>query len=138
MSTGQIFLTLAALVLLAIISLNIRQMYVQSVNNTVDAQMTGDAINFGRDISEQLQSYSLRYDSLDAHFGDMDDETDPDRRLSHVSTVGEQFYATVELSSEQTLAHGQTGRLATIRIFEEMPDNLEMKARYVTAITRLQ
>jgi hypothetical protein len=55
MSTGQIFLTLSSLVLLAIISLNIREMYVQSVNNTVDAQVTNDAINFGRDISEQLQ-----------------------------------------------------------------------------------
>jgi hypothetical protein len=137
MSTGQIFLTLAAIVLLAVVSMNIRQMYVQSVGNTVDAQMTGDAINFGRDISEQLQSYSLRYDSLDAHFGDMDDATNPDKRISHTSTVGEQFYATVELSGEQTLAHGQTGRLATVRIFEQMPDSIRLKARYVTAITRL-
>ena len=137
MSTGQIFLTLASLVLLGIIAMNIQQMYVQSVNRTVDNQMTNDAINFGRDISEELQSYSFRYDSLDAHFGDLDDETDPDRRLSHVSTVGEQFYATVDLSNEQTLAHGQTGRMATIRVFEEMTDSLQLKARYVTAVARL-
>jgi hypothetical protein len=122
---------------MGIISMNIYQMYGQSVTNTVDAQMTSDAINFGRDISEELQSYSFRYDSLDAHFGRFDDVTDPDKRLSHVSTIGEQFYATVDLSGEQTLAHGQTGRMATIRVYEEMTDSLKLKAEYVTAVARL-
>lgn len=137
MSTGQIFLTLASLILLGYIALNIQQMYVSSVETTVDMQMTSDAIGFGRDLSEEIQYYAYKYGQLDAVFGDMDDPNDPNKRRSDTSQVGQIFYATIELSSEQVLAHGQSGRLATITVYEEVDDTLDMKAELVTAVTNL-
>jgi hypothetical protein len=137
MSTGQVFLTLASLVLLGIISLNIHQMYVSSVETTVDMQMTSDAVNFGRDLSEEVQSYSYKYSQLDAQLGGLDDETDPGSRRSDTSQVGRIFHATIELSSEIELDLGQNGRWATIRVYEEQDDTLEFKAEFVTAVTNL-
>lgn len=137
MSTGQVFLTLASLVLLGYISLNIQRMYVSSVETTVDMQMTNDAVNFGRDLSEEVQSYAFKYAQLDAQLGGLDDETDPSSRRSDTSQVGEIFHATIELSSEQVLDHGQTGRWATIRVYEEFEDSLEFKAELVTAVANL-
>lgn len=137
MSTGQVFLTLASLVLLGIISFNIRQMYVGSVETTVDMQMTYDAISFGRDLSEEVQYYAYNYGQLEAAFGELDDPNDPNKRRTDTSQVGQIFHATVELSSEQVLAHGQSGRLATITIYEEIDDTLDMKAELVTVVNNL-
>lgn len=119
MSTGQTLLTLAAIVLLSLISLNIGQMHVKAVEATVDGQETNDAMNIGVDIIEELQSYSYNYDELESRFGDMDDVTDEDKRRRYTSQIGEVYYATVELSSEETILHGQTGRRATVNIYEE-------------------
>lgn len=137
MSTGQVFLTLASLVLLGIISFNIQQMYLSSVETTVDMQMTNDAVNFGRDLSEEVQSYAFKYGQLDAQLGGLDDETDPSSRRSDTSQVGRIFHATIELSSEIELDHGQNGRWATIRVYEELEDSLEFKAELVTAVANL-
>lgn len=137
MSTGQVFLTLASLVLLGYISLNIQRMYVSSVETTVDMQMTNDAVNFGRSLSEEVQSYSYKYGQLNAQLGGLDDETDPNSRRSDTSQVGEIFHATIELSNEIELDHGQNGRWATIRVYEELGDSLAFKAELVTAVANL-
>lgn len=137
MSTGQVFLTLASLVLLGYISLNIQRMYVSSVETTVDMQMTNDAVNFGRDLSEEVQSYAYKYGQLDAQLGGLDDVTNSSSRRSDTSQVGEVFHATIELSSETSLDHGQTGRWATIKVYEELEDSLEFKAEFVTAVANL-
>lgn len=137
MSTGQVFLTLASLVLLGYIVLNINQMYAGSVETTVDMQMTADAVNLGRDLSEEVQSYIYNYGQLDAQFGNLDDPTDPNGRRSDTSQVGQIFHATVDLSNEMVLAHGQNGRLATIRVFEEVDDSLRFKAEFVTSVVNL-
>lgn len=137
MSTGQVFLALASLVLLGIISLNIHQMYVTSVETTVDMQMTADAVSFGRDLSEEVQSYAYKYSQIDAQLGGLDDETDPNSRRSDTSQVGRVFHATIDLSSEQPLDLGQNGRWATIRVYEELDDSLEFKAEFVTAVANL-
>lgn len=138
MSTGQVFLTLGSLVLLGIIAFNIQQMYVSSVETTVDMQMTSDAVNFGRDLSEEVQSYMYKYDQLAADFGGLDDETDPNSRRSDTSQVGRIFHATVELSNEMVLEHGQSGRLATVTVYEEIDDALEMKAEFVTSVINME
>lgn len=137
MSTGQVFLTLASLVLLGYIAMNIQQMYVQSVETTVDMQMTSDAVNFGRDLSEEIQSYMYNYSQLDSRFGNLDDVTDPNQRRSDTSQVGQIFHATVQLSNEMVLEHGQNGRLATIRVFEEVDDSIKFKAEFVTSVLNL-
>lgn len=137
MSTGQVFLTLASLILLGYITLSIQQMYVSSVETTVDMQMTNDAVNFGRSLSEEVQSYAYKYDQLDAQLGGLDDETDPNSRRSDTSQIGEIFHATIELSNEIELDHGQNGRWATIRVYEEQEDALEFKAEMVTGVVNL-
>lgn len=139
MSTGQVLLTLAAIVLLSYISLNIQQMYVQSVGSTVDSQYTSDALNFGRDISERVQSFAFKYDQLMNEFGGLNDVTDPDSRIEFTSQVGESFFATVDISDEGELIHNQNGRTATIRvyIYNDSSDQYQLQAEYVTAITEL-
>lgn len=137
MSTGQVFLTLASLILLGYIALNIQRMYVSSVETTVEMQMSSDAINFGRDLSEEVQSYMYKYSQLDTQFGNLDDVTDPSKRRSDTSQVGEIFHATVELSGEEVLEHGHSGRLATIRVFEEIDDTLQFKVEFVTSVVNL-
>lgn len=137
MSTGQVFLTLGSLVLLGIIVLNIHRMYASSVETTVDMQMTADAVNLGRDLSEEVQSYMYNYGQLDARFGNLDDPMDPNGRRTDTSQVGQIFHATVALSNEMVLEHGQNGRLATIRVFEEVDDTLQFKAEFVTSVVNL-
>lgn len=138
MSTGQVFLTLGSLVLLGIIAFNIQQMYISSVETTVDMQMTSDAVNFGRDLSEEVQSYMYNYAQLEARFGNMDDITDPNQRRSDTSQVGQIFHATVDLTNEMVLEHGQSGRLATITVYEEVDNSLQMKAEFVTSVINME
>jgi hypothetical protein len=139
MSTGQVLLTLAAVVLLAYISLNIQRMYVQSVNNTIDSQYTSDALNFGRDLSDRIQSYAFNYDQLMNDFEGLDDVTDSNSRLEFTTQIGEIFFATVSISDETELIHEQTGRKATIRVYEyhEPSNEYRLQAEYVTAIAEM-
>ncbi|WP_234570941.1 hypothetical protein [Rhodohalobacter sp. 614A] len=138
MSTGQVFLTLASLVLLGYIVLNIHRMYAGSVESTVDMQMTSDAVNFGRDLSEEIQSYAYKYSQLDADFADLDDPTDPNARRSDTSQVGQIFHATVNLLDKADLlpdmAGNQPGKIAEIRVYEEVDDTLQFKAELVTSV----
>lgn len=139
MATGQTILTLASIVLLAIITMSIRSMYVQSVHTTVGSQETADALNFGRDIAEDLHSYAFRYDQLDGAYGNLNDVTDEDSRILFESQIDGTLYATVELASEEELIHGQLGRRATIRIYkEETEDEFRMMAEYITAISAIE
>lgn len=141
MSTGQVLLTLASLVLLGYIVLNIHQMYAGSVETTVDMQMTADAVNFGRDLSEEIQSYIYKYGQLDADFGNLDDPTDPNERRSDTSQVGQIFHATVDLQDKADLwsdmAGPQQGKLATIRVYEEVDDTLQFKAELITSVVNI-
>lgn len=134
MSTSQTLLSVGAVILLSIVSLSIGRMYVQSVNNSVDAQHTNDALNLGRDLSEEIQSYAFKYDELEADFGDLNDVTNPFRRRTYPSEAGELFYVTYELDGEEELVHGQSGRIVTIRIFAEQNSQFRKKAEYVTAV----
>lgn len=139
MSTGQTLLALAAIVLLSIISLNIGSMHVEAVETTVENQETSDAMNIGGDIIEELQSYSYNYDKLDSRFGGLNDVTDESKRRQYTSQIGEVYYATVALSSEQTILHGQMGRRATVKIYEESESGAEynMLAEFRTAVLPL-
>lgn len=144
MATGQTILTLASIVLLAIISMSIRQMYIQSVHNTVDSQVTSDALNFGRDLIEEVHSFAFRYDQLDTHFGQFNNVEDPShRRGTEDDTADYQvvkpLFATIEVGAEEVLEHGQNGRIVTIRIFEEdRDDEFVQIAEYVTSVLNLQ
>lgn len=119
MTTGQTFLTLGAIVLLSIISLQIGGMHVEAVNTTVESQVTNDAINIAEDIIENLQSYTYNYDQIEEHYSGLDDVTEENKRLQVISEIGEMYYVTVDLSNEETIQHGQTGRRATVQIYEE-------------------
>jgi uncharacterized protein (UPF0333 family) len=139
MSTGQTLLTLAAIVLLSIIVLQIGAMHVEAVNTTVETQETNDAINIAEDVIETLQSYTYNYDEIMEEYGGLDDVSDENKRLQITSEIGEVYYITVELSSEETIQHGQTGRRATVQIYEESEtgDDYDMLAELRTAILPL-
>jgi hypothetical protein len=150
MATGQTILSLASIVLLAIVTMSIRQMYVQSVHNTVDTQETADALNFGRDIAEDLHSYAFMFDQIDnsvyagmaANLNDLTEEEftegENSKYLKFESQIDGILYATVELFGVEELIHGQMGRRAVIRIYKEERNNdNRMVAEYVTAISDL-
>ncbi len=140
MATGQTLLTLASIVLLAFITMSIRSIYVQSVNNSIDTLYTTEALNFGRTLSERIQSYSSNpamYNELDNDFGDFNDVNDAGSRIEFLTPSGHTLYATVELSGETNVLYGQNGRFATIRVFEEVNDNFTLKSEYVTAVINL-
>ncbi|MCC5942370.1 MAG: hypothetical protein JJU37_12595 [Balneolaceae bacterium] len=146
MGTGQTLLALAAIVLLSIITMSIRQMYVQSVNTTVNSQHTADALNFGRDISERIHTFSTRYlDFVDEYGGctadtfDLED-VDTNCIFEMNSMAGESYIATLLVSPEGDIDIGpaiQTGRVITIRIFSERDDVNTFRAEYRTILTNL-
>ncbi|MCH8558133.1 MAG: hypothetical protein LAT84_09935 [Balneolia bacterium] len=119
---GQVLLSLGAIILLGSVTLGVNSMYIQSVEQSVDAQVQSDAINFGRDLSERINSYAMRYDQLDQDFGHLNDHTKPESRLQFTSQIGITYFATVELTGEVPVASGQNGRIATITVYEENRD----------------
>ncbi|TVR13363.1 MAG: hypothetical protein EA391_14320 [Balneolaceae bacterium] len=141
MATGQTLLTLASIVLLAIISMNIRSMYVQSVQTTVNSQHTADALNYGRDLGERVQSYVFNYgEILNSRYASMNDINDPAGRDSTLSPANKMLYATTEIGNEIPVLYNHQGRLITIRIYErnDMNSNqFDFLAEYITAITDL-
>jgi uncharacterized protein (UPF0333 family) len=120
---GQTLLTLASIVLLSVIAIQIGQMYTSSVSSTVETQLTADAINFARDVAEDVHSYAFRYNDLDNAFGNFTDVNNPATRIEFTPQVGITFYATVELGQEENLRHNVPGRMATIRVYEEERPN---------------
>ena len=146
MGTGQTLLALAAIVLLSIITMSIRQMYVQSVNTTVDSQHTADALNFGRDISERIHTFSTRYFEFVDEFGDCNadtfdlDEVNQGCKFEMNSMAGEDYIATLFVEGESDIHIGtaiQTGRVITIRIFSERDDVSTFRAEYKTILANL-
>lgn len=159
MATGQTLLALASIVLLSLITMSMRSSYVQSVETTVEAQEMQDAINFGRDISEELQSFAFgfsdmgaiqsRMNSLSGQFQSsntvLNEKTSSANSLwiikrEEETQIGNQYYASVEMpTSMQTLtSHNQQGVIAIIRIFEEKKENeFEKIAEYSTAVLPL-
>ena len=159
MATGQTLLALASIVLLSLITMSMRSSYVQSVETTVESQEMQDAINFGRDISEELQSFAFgfsdmgamqsRMNSLSGQFQSsntvLNEKTSPANSLwiikrEEETQIGNQYYASVEMpTSMQTLtSHNQQGVIAIIRIFEEKEENEFHKiAEYSTSVLPL-
>lgn len=146
MASGQTLLALAAIVLLSIISMSIRQMYVQSVNNTVDSQYTADALNFGRDISERIHTFSTRYTEFENEYKNcVIDSFDPEEVENQCifemnSMAGEHYVATLFVDAESNIAIGSTtqrGRVITIRIFTERDERNTFRAEYKTILTNL-
>ena len=135
---GQTLLTLTSIVLLSMLTMSINKIYITSVRNSVETQHTSDAINFGRDLSDRIHNYAFKYAQLDNDFGGLTDETTAGSRIEFVSPVGETLYATVTLSAEGVnLVEGQTGRIATIRVFHKKDNNYEMKVEYSTSVVNL-
>lgn len=159
MATGQTLLALASIVLLSIITMSIRSMYVQSVDTTVESQEMADALNYGRDITEEVQSFAFNFDDMAAMETQMNSipgqyqssSTVLNEKTSSANSlwivkrqeetqIGIQYYASIEMpTSMQTLtSHSQQGVIAIIRIFEEKEENeFEKIAEYSTAVLPL-
>ena len=144
MGGGQTILTLGSIVLISILTMAIGQMYVQSVYNTVEAQQTSDALNLGRELSEDIQSYSFKANGesqLIADYGSWNDVTEPGRRMERHSPAGKIFYATFEISEVKDIvaeigSNGQieqSGRTVDVSIFEKEHNEYKRAVTFTTA-----
>jgi len=134
MSTAQTFLAIGAIFLFSITSLNVNRINVMAVHNGINNQITSDAVNFGRDMSDMVQSYAFQYDNLVATFGGLNDVTSPSHRMTRTTSLGHTFHAVFDVSNEHQLRHGQAGRMVTIRVFLEEENDFVEKAEYVTSV----
>lgn len=152
MATGQTLLSLAAIVLLSIITMSIRQMYVQSVNNTVDAQYTSDALNFGRDLSERVHRRSgstLSYNAFNQEYSNCVEPNNPEDlelgafsencKVNYTSVAGQSYIGLITISpNTEDFDMGvvvQTGRYVTVRVFKEENEDFIQDAEYRTIVT---
>ena len=140
MSTGQVFLSLGALILLAIVSIGIQQLFVQSVQETVGSQKTADAVNYGRDISEEVYSFAFQYDDVDNLLERLNNEypghNTPETGKKFRSQIGKLYSAVFEMEKKDNTVHNQTGVEVTVRVYEQLnDDNYEFQAEYVTFVT---
>lgn len=114
---NQTFLALGAVAIFMYLSVNIHQSYVQAARQTVGHQEEMDAINYGLTLSDELYSQSFNYDSLDTYYGDLNNLNNRSQRKNFVTPSDDTLAATIELSSEQEIIIGATGRLATINVY---------------------
>lgn len=140
MSTGQVFLTLGALVLLAIVSIGIQQLFVQSVQETVGSQKSADAVNYGRDLSEEVYSYAFRFDNIPdlelALTNEYDGYQTAENGRKFKSQIGELYSATYEILTKNNVAHGQNGVEVKITVYEENNNgDFDFQAEYITLVT---
>ena len=132
-------------------------MYVQSVGTTVESQETADALTYGRDLAEEIQSFAFGFDYIQSIVFRMNNLPDQYSSGSPVlnqkssvannlwvvkreqeTQIGKQYYASIELpSSKQILQHGQQGVIAIIRIFEQEGNEYKKIAEYSTAVLPL-
>jgi len=136
MATGQTIITIGAVILFALIAMNVQQMFVESAGNRVEYQSTSNALSIGWNLAEEIQSYAFNYDQLDQVYGGLNDLNDSLGRLEVRSQMDELFYITIDLSDEMELIHDQVGRTATIRVHRS--SDLTLKSEYVTAVVPLQ
>jgi hypothetical protein len=118
MSTGQSLLALGAVVLLSFIALNVNRIYIASVTETSQYQKNLDAINYSQSLSDAIYAQSMNYARIDSIFGALNNINSSSGRLAYRTTIGDSLYATIVFATEQAVAEGVDGRIATIRVFE--------------------
>lgn len=114
---NQTFLSLGAIAIFMFLSMNIHRGYTHATQQTVDSQQEVDAVNFGVSITDELYSQSFNYDSLETNYGHLDNVNDVSTRKNLVTASGDTLAATIELSTEQEIVVGATGRVATVTIY---------------------
>ncbi len=114
---NQTFLSLGAIAIFMFLSMNIHRGYLNATKQTVDSQQEVDAVNFGVSITDELYSQSFNYDSLETNYGHLDNINDVSTRKNLVTASGDTLAATIELSTEQEIVVGATGRVATVTIY---------------------
>ena len=146
MSTGQVFLSLGALILLAIVSIGIQQLFVQSVQETVGSQKTADAVNYGRDLSEEVYSFAFNHKDISGSGGtvglepalrnEYDGYQTPETGKKFRSQIGKLYSATFDIETKTNVAHQQDGVEVRIRIYEQLnDDNYGFQAEYIALVT---
>ncbi|MBO6522428.1 MAG: hypothetical protein JJ971_01260 [Balneolaceae bacterium] len=114
---NQTFLSLGAIAIFMFLSMNIHKGYLVATQQTVDSQQEVDAVNFGVSITDELYSQSFNYDSLQANYGHLNDINYASTRKNLITASDDTLAATIELSSEQEIVAGATGRVATVTIY---------------------
>lgn len=114
---NQTFLSLGAIAIFMFLSMNIHKGYLIATQQTVDSQQEVDAVNFGVSITDELYSQSFNYDSLQANYGHLNSVNSASTRKNLITASDDTLAATIELSSEQEIVAGATGRVATVTIY---------------------
>lgn len=114
---NQTFLSLGAIAIFMFLSMNIHKGYLIATQQTVDSQQEVDAVNFGVSITDELYSQSFNYDSLQANYGHLNNINSASTRKNLITASDDTLAATIELSSEQEIVAGATGRVATVTIY---------------------
>lgn len=114
---NQTFLSLGAIAIFMFLSMNIHKGYLIATQQTVDSQQEVDAVNFGVSITDELYSQSFNYDSLQANYGHLNNINSASTRKNLITASDDTLAATIELSSEQEIVAGASGRVATVTIY---------------------
>lgn len=138
MSTGQVFLTLGAVILFMITSLNVNRSYVNAVKVTTGQQVTVNAMHFGQSVVESVYSQSQNYSDLLNYYSQFDDITNPNRRLHSTTETGDSLAAQIEISPEKVLMHGVEGRIFTISVYELLDGNTIEQTQHTAAILKTE
>ncbi len=136
MSSGEILLALAALVLLSINSINVNRSYVVSVKDAVEIQSETEAIQFGHYVAELMFNYSTTEHKsvFEGRYGNGKceelDHSCP--QLELISTMGNTFKATILIDASDLAEN-----LAVITVYEKKHNSDEFKQRlqFKTALT---
>lgn len=105
------------------------------MEDSVEIQRETEIINYGQSLSELMYSQSTNYDNFPAEYGNLNDVTDPAKRLSYETQTDDILYATIEISAEKTLMLDEKGRIATIIVYDESDGEYIPKGRFFAAIT---
>ena len=136
MSTGQTILTLGAIVLFMITSVNISRSYVMATHQTVDQQTQKDIVNYGQTLVSEV--YSTPYDTLTAVYDQYDDEANSNRSKRTITKMDDTLSATINISAEQLLIHNAKGKIATISVFKKESGTWVQRSGHNIAITPIQ
>lgn len=134
MSSGQIILTMGAIVLFMITALNVNRSILHTTSVTVDQQARMNAVNYGQSLVELIYSHPGDFESFQITYGNYDDVNDPDRRLNHTTETDEELAATISIDSKTNLAHQISGIVATVTVYELIEDSIDQKVVFTAAL----
>lgn len=134
MSMGQALLALGAITLFMYTAVNVNRTYVAASAESVAQQRNLDIINYTQSLSEFVYAQGPRYSNLDVIFANSGDINDPSKHLTHITTIRDTLFSTIQLSAEGNMIHGAKGRSATIRVYTSAGGTKQQRVETIAVI----